>query len=96
MQDIGAHILLVDACVLKRLFDAERNGANRKAEHFLSVHGEEMIVRIRTTGEVVPLHAVRAERGAKDIALGLILRRFEHHGTDRVSEEHAGGSVLPV
>ena len=96
MQNVGAHILLVDACVLKRLFNAERNGADRKAEHLLPVHGEEMVVRIRATGEVMSLHAVRAERGTEDIALRRILGRLEHHGADRISEEHAGGSVLPV
>ena len=55
-----------------------------------------MVVRVRATGEVMSLHAVRAERGTEDIALRLILSRLEHHGADRISEEHAGGSVLPI
>ena len=96
VQHIGAHILFVDARVLQRRLNAERHGANRKTEHFLTIHVQEMVVRVRTTGEVVSLHAVRAERRAEDIALRLILRRLKHHSADRVAEEHAGGSVLPV
>ena len=96
VQHIGAHILFVDARVLQRLLNAERHGANRKTEHFLTVHVQEMVVRVRATGEVVSLYAVRAERGAEDISLRAVLGRLEHHSADRIAEEHAGGSVLPV
>ena len=55
-----------------------------------------MVVRVRAPHQVMPFHPVCAERGSQNIALRAVLGRLEHHSADRIAEEHAGGSVLPV